>query len=167
MSRKTKWNTYVLAQLDDQQKLLLEGDLIFLFPVCLPLQASLIYLGLSPFKGTVFKISHRNLCWISQKQRNKFFGKIWTRPDVLQALVPLLKATSPLLIFLICLLAKKSVFGRVKRLSLSRQACCSMTWTHQHLSGRPSFQQVCYLEGIQIFLRYLEIRVLGWQLSSF
>lgn len=25
MSRKTKWNTYVLAQLDDQQKLLLEG----------------------------------------------------------------------------------------------------------------------------------------------
>ncbi len=25
MSRKTHWNTYVLAQLDDQQKLLLEG----------------------------------------------------------------------------------------------------------------------------------------------
>ena len=26
-TRKTKWNTYVLAQLDDQQKLLLEGTL--------------------------------------------------------------------------------------------------------------------------------------------
>lgn len=25
MSRKTQWNTYVLAQLDNQQKLLLEG----------------------------------------------------------------------------------------------------------------------------------------------